>query len=145
MIIIILILIGMAIVLSTGFFDNVKDESVEKAQEVKITFQLPKLDDQPVEYIIDGVPYEIDTPESPYNKKAWKLPVKNMGIDGEIFVNDSLIFQIAVAMKKLDIKYSEKNFSKIIGYKMTIWMSKSVTSDNKYYNCQIVENSEIGE
>ena len=127
-------------VLISGFFDGVKKESVENAIDVKITFQLPKSDDAPMDYIITDIPYEFETPNSKYNKTAWKLPVQFQDINGEIYVSDSLKFQIAVAMKNLGMDYSEKNLKKLIGHEIKIWMAKG-TDDNNYYHCQISESN----
>ncbi|GAH41196.1 unnamed protein product [marine sediment metagenome] len=127
------------LIVAMSFFKDVKSESVENAVDVKPTFALPKVEDSPMDYKILGIPFEIETPKSKYNKTAWKLPVSFMGIEGEIFANDSLKFQIAVEMKKLGIAFSEKNLSKLVGMDIKIWMTKG-TDDNNYFNCQISES-----
>lgn len=119
------------------FFENVNDESVSKAVNVKPTFQLPKIDDEPMVYVINGTPFEIETPNSKFNKTAWKMPVCFNEIEGEIFIPDSLKFQIAVAMKQMKLEFSTKNLTKIVGKSIRIWKSASNVDGNEYYNCQI--------
>jgi len=140
-------IIIIAIAVCIAIFENVDKESVKKAVDVKPTFQLPKLNDDPMAYIIDGEPYEIETPNSKYNKTANKLPVMFNGITGEIFIPASLEFQIAVAMQKLDINPTPKNFGKIIGMELRVWMNLDESTGNSYYNAQItpVNDSEIKE
>lgn len=120
-----------------SIFENINSDSVEKAVDIKPTFPLPKMDDEPVSYIIAGTPFEIETPNSKYNKTANKMPVKLGELDGEIFIPPSLEFQIAVSMKKLELKPTIKNFEKIIGKTITVWMTQDEVTGNDYYNCQI--------
>lgn len=127
----------MIVAIIGAFFDGVNSDSVEKSQDIPITFQLPKVDDIPIKYEILGIPFEVETPKSKYNKKSWKMPVSTNEINGEIWIGDSLIFQIAVAMKKLDLDYSEKNLKKLIGKSITVWQTQSEKDGNKYYNCVI--------
>lgn len=122
------------------FFKDIKEESVINAQEVKITIDLPKEENEILELIIDSIPFEIETPNSQYGDKAWQMGVKNShGIEANIFIPDGLIFHIAVAMKKMDLKYSDKNMEKLIGKTLIIWRSFSNKDKVLYYACSIKE------
>lgn len=133
---------NLILAIAMALFEGVKEESVNNAVDVKPTFQLPKVDDMPMEYIIDGVPFEFDTPKNKFNKTAWKIPVLFNGIQGEIFMGKSLEFQIAVAMKKLDIPAKAKNMDKLNGMTIKIWMTHSESDNNDYYNCTITDNND---
>jgi len=118
-----------------NWFDDVEKETVDKGVEIPTTFQLPKLDEGSIEYEIIGEPFNIDTPESKYNKTASKLPVSLMGVKGEIFLPKSLKTNIAVSLEKMEKDFTK---AKLNGMFITVWMQSGNDGFN-YYHCSLRE------
>lgn len=116
-----------------NWFDDVDDDVVEKCSEIPTTFPLPKVDDEPIEYLILDEPFSIETPNSRYNKTAIKIPVSISGVEGEIFVPKSLKTNIAISLDKLGMDFRK---SKLSGMILKIWMSKG-NDGFEYYHCTI--------
>ena len=126
------ICVSVAVVMAkTNWHKDISPESVEKCKDVPTTFQLPNLNDSPIEYEFVGEPFEIDTPDSDYNKTSFKVSVKTNGVIGEIFLPKSLRQNIAVAFEKLELDYTKAKWSGMI---ISVWLEAG-EKGFKYYHC----------
>lgn len=114
-----------------NWYDDVKEEGVEKGIAILPNFDLPNVGAEPMEFLILDEPYVIDTPKSPHNDTMTKMKVEHNGSIGEIIVPKSLKHSIAVSLEQAGNNFKE---AKLTGLTLLVKQTKGNDGFN-YYNC----------
>jgi len=124
-----------------NWYSDVDKEGVEKGKAILPNFDLPNVGEEPKEFLILEEPYNIDTPNSNFNKTMTKVKVEYLSSIGEIILPKSLKHSICVGLEQMGKDFTNSDLKGI-----TILVKQTKGNDGyNYYNCLVRESLIVNE
>ena len=117
----------------TSIFDDIDENSIEKAAEVLPRLVLPQPDDQPIDFKLVSEPEVVDVASRP-GETMTVIEAETNGVKGSLILPKSLRFNMATALKRRNVNLAKFKFGG------SVWRVWSVMDgQNKYYQTELVD------